>query len=196
MQNLINFCQSGHFAAIRSTVSFRPFYPVRIHYLLRFIRSSSCRCFSKQLFLKISQYSQKNTCVGVSFLIHLHACNFIKRNSDTGGFFCEYCENRFNNVIAVPAGFSKYQKKKKNDKNINMCRLFHFSYLTNQNRYSEHNNCFKKETTQRKASGASFLSNISAMVIQFKMDKLISLRHFPRAHLRPSETGKVELLQT
>ena len=185
MQNLINFCQSGHFATIRSTVSFRPFHPVRIHYLLRFIRSSSRRCFSKQLFLKISQYSQKNTCVGISFLIHLHACNFIKRNSGTGGFFVNIAKTDLITLQQFLLGFRSI-KKKQNDKNINICRLFHFSYLTYQNRYSEHNNCFKKETTQRKASGASFLSNISAMVIQFKMDKLISLRHFPRAHLRPS----------
>ena len=54
------------------------------------------------------------------------------KETPTQVFLCEYCENRFNNVIAVPAGFSKYQKKKKkNDKNINICRLFHFSYLTN-----------------------------------------------------------------
>ena len=31
------------------------------------------RCSSKEVLLKISQYSQENTCVGVSFLIKLQA---------------------------------------------------------------------------------------------------------------------------
>ena len=48
-------------------------------------RSSQWRCSIKKLFLKISRYSQENTCVGVSFLI-------LKRDSDTGFFSCEYCE--------------------------------------------------------------------------------------------------------
>ena len=34
--------------------------------------------------LKISQYSQENTCVGV--------CNFIKKETLAQLFFCEYCE--------------------------------------------------------------------------------------------------------
>ena len=39
------------------------------------------RCSSEKVFLKISQYSQENTCVGVSFLIKL-----LKRDSNTGVF--------------------------------------------------------------------------------------------------------------
>ena len=31
------------------------------------LEAAVCRCYSKQVFLKISQYSQKNICVGVSF---------------------------------------------------------------------------------------------------------------------------------
>ena len=39
---------------------------------------SHCRCSSKYVFLKISQYSQENTCVGVSLFRH-KACIFIKK---------------------------------------------------------------------------------------------------------------------
>ena len=52
-----------------------------------------CRCSSKQLFFKISQYSQENTCVGVTYLIKLQAVNakllrttFLQNTS--GGYFC------------------------------------------------------------------------------------------------------------
>ena len=42
-------------------------------------KSSQQRCI-KKLLLKISQYSQKNTCIGASFSIELSkACNFIKK---------------------------------------------------------------------------------------------------------------------
>ena len=46
--------------------------------------AATCRCSSKKLFVNILQYSQKNTCVGVSF----KSCNFIKKRL----FSCEYCE--------------------------------------------------------------------------------------------------------
>ena len=42
-------------------------------------------CFSKWVFLKMLQYSQKNICAEVSFSI-LQAYNFIKRDCNTGGF--------------------------------------------------------------------------------------------------------------
>ena len=35
------------------------------------------RCSSKYVFLKISQYSQENTCIGVSFLIKLQTRFFL-----------------------------------------------------------------------------------------------------------------------
>ena len=46
------------------------------------------RCSSKQMFLKISQFTQENTCVGVSFnkVAGLMAWNFIKKDSNTGIF--------------------------------------------------------------------------------------------------------------
>ena len=39
-------------------------------------------CSAKKVFLEISQYSQKNTCAGVSFLTKLQAsdlCNLLKK---------------------------------------------------------------------------------------------------------------------
>ena len=43
-------------------------------------KSSHRRCLSKKIFLKISQISQKNTCVGVFFnKVTGQACNFIKK---------------------------------------------------------------------------------------------------------------------
>ena len=41
----------------------------------------------KRALLKISQNSQEKTCVGVSFLI-----NFIKKETPTQIFSCEFCE--------------------------------------------------------------------------------------------------------
>ena len=42
----------------------------------------------KKLFLKILQYSQENTYVGVTFnkVAELQACNVIKRDTNTGVF--------------------------------------------------------------------------------------------------------------
>ena len=51
--------------------------------------SSDKRCSIKKLFLKISQYSQEATCVGVSFLVTLQTlrpATLLKRDSNTGGF--------------------------------------------------------------------------------------------------------------
>ena len=49
---------------------------------------------TRKLFLKISQYSQKNTCVGISFLIKIQAFRepaLLKRDL-TKGVFCEHGE--------------------------------------------------------------------------------------------------------
>ena len=58
------------------------------------VRSSRRRCSIKKVFLKISQYSQENTCVWVSFLIKLQdsASNFIKKVTLTHEYSCEFCE--------------------------------------------------------------------------------------------------------
>ena len=52
------------------------------------------RCSVKKEFLEISQNSQENTCVRISFLIKLKAkaCNFIKKETLTQVFPCEFCE--------------------------------------------------------------------------------------------------------
>ena len=50
------------------------------------------KCSTRKLFLKISQYSQENTCVGISFLIKMQAVRppaLLKRVSNTG-VFCEH----------------------------------------------------------------------------------------------------------
>ena len=50
-------------------------------------RSSHQRCSVKKGFLQISQNSQENTCVGISFLI-----NFIKKETPTQMFSCEFAK--------------------------------------------------------------------------------------------------------
>ena len=54
----------------------------------------------KYEFLKISQNSQENTCVRVSFLMKLQvsACNFIKKETLAPVFSCEFCK-MFNNTF-------------------------------------------------------------------------------------------------
>ena len=57
-------------------------------------KAVSRRCSIKKVFLKVSQNSQENTCVRVSFLIKLQAlaCNFIKRECLAHMFSCTFCE--------------------------------------------------------------------------------------------------------
>ena len=55
------------------------------------------RCSVKNVFLKVSQKSQENNCVRVSFLIKLQASdlqtfNFIKNETLAQVFSCELCE--------------------------------------------------------------------------------------------------------
>ena len=52
--------------------------------------------------LKNFKNSQKNICVGVSFLLNLHrvqVCNFIKRETLTQEFSCVFYENYKNSVF-------------------------------------------------------------------------------------------------
>ena len=51
-------------------------------------RNSRREVFCKKVFLKISQYSQENTCVGVSVnkVAGRKTCNFIKRDFNTDVF--------------------------------------------------------------------------------------------------------------
>ena len=50
------------------------------------------RCSVKKMFLEISQNSQESTFAGVSFLIKLQACNFIKNETLAQVFSCEFCK--------------------------------------------------------------------------------------------------------
>ena len=63
--------------------------------LLRFLWSSHLRSSIKKLFLKISQNSQENTCVGVSILIKftcLRPATLSKKDTPTQVFSCEFSE--------------------------------------------------------------------------------------------------------
>ena len=70
-----------------------------------FIEAVAQRCSVKKVFLEVSQNSQENTCASVSSLIKLQgarvsfliklqakACNFIKKETLTQVFSCEFCE--------------------------------------------------------------------------------------------------------
>ena len=49
-------------------------------------------CSVRKVLLKISQNPQENTCVRVSVLMKLQACNFIKKEALAQVFPCEFCE--------------------------------------------------------------------------------------------------------
>ena len=56
-------------------------------------RSSRPEYSVKNVFLKVSQNSQENTCARVSFLIKLQALgNFIKKGTLAQMISCEFCE--------------------------------------------------------------------------------------------------------
>ena len=55
--------------------------------------SSHRRCSVKMLVVKISQNSEKSTCVGVSFKLSCRpVCNLIKKETPTQMFSCEFCK--------------------------------------------------------------------------------------------------------
>ena len=61
-------------------------------------RSSHKRCSIKQLFLKMSQYSQERTCVGVfsDKVAGLQAVTLLKRDTPTKVISCESCKKSTN----------------------------------------------------------------------------------------------------
>ena len=70
------------------------------------LRSGHWICSLKKVYLKISQNSQENTCVGDSFKIKWHrpqACNSIKRETPAYMFSCEFCEVIKTFCTAAPA---------------------------------------------------------------------------------------------
>ena len=83
MPKLVLFSRSV-FRCLWKLKKFFQFLDSRSNRLYRKITMTSVRlevfCNKRCLFLKISQYSQKNTCMGVSFLIKpfLEICNFFK----------------------------------------------------------------------------------------------------------------------
>ena len=82
------------------------------------------KCSTRKLFLKISQYSQENTCVGISLLIKMQGFRtpaLLKRDSNTS-VFCEHWEifknNYFltNNIGSEENVFSKIKQNKNHSK--------------------------------------------------------------------------------
>ena len=79
----------------KSKESFLRAFENRNGKLLRFLWSSHLRSSVRKSILKISQNSQENTCVGVSFLINLHASGlqlYQKKETPTQVFSCEFSE--------------------------------------------------------------------------------------------------------
>ena len=72
------------------------------------------RCSVKKV-LEISQNSQENTCVRVSFLksCRPQACNFIKKETLPQVFSCEFCEisNKTYSYRTPPGATSDYSQK-------------------------------------------------------------------------------------
>ena len=60
----------------------------------QWFRSSHRRCSGKKVFLEISQNSEENNCTRASF----QACNFIKEETLSQVFFCEFWET-FKNLF-------------------------------------------------------------------------------------------------
>ena len=80
-----------------------------INLLLEEIEAVVRSCSAKKVFFEISQNSQENTCARVSFLIKLQeARNFVKKETLTQVFSCEFCEISNNNfyyrthLVAAP----------------------------------------------------------------------------------------------
>ena len=66
----------------------------RNHFSSQYPEAVARKCSVKKVFLEISQNSQENSCARVSFLIKLHtsACNFIKKETLSQVFSCEFGE--------------------------------------------------------------------------------------------------------
>ena len=90
-----------------------------VYHQIKFRKSiMSRRCFIKKLFLIISQYSQENTCVGVSFLINcllIKGLQLYSKETPAQVFSWEYCQIFKNNYFeehlwtAASESFSFYQ---------------------------------------------------------------------------------------
>ena len=102
MPKLVLFSRSV-FRCLWKLKKFFQFLDSRSNRLYRKITMTSVRlevfCNKRCLFLKISQYWQKNTCMGVSFLIKpfLEICNFFK--TPTQLFPCKFLRNFWEHFI-------------------------------------------------------------------------------------------------
>ena len=92
------------------------------------------------MFLEISQNSQENTYVRVSFLIKLQACDFIKKETLAQLFSCEFCEiskksgkiQAPNQKIKIEIQNSKQQTKNhKHNLKFTNYAFYHINYHTN-----------------------------------------------------------------
>ena len=74
--------------------------------LLMVVKKRPPKVFYKKVFLKISQNSQENTCVGVSVLVKFRAssCNYIKKVKNT--FFTEHLQATASVCSKLPTSFS------------------------------------------------------------------------------------------
>ena len=90
-------------------------------------KSSHQRCSMKKVFLEISQNSQENTCARASFLIKLQAYNFIKKETLTQVFSCEFCKI-FKNTYFTEHLWTTASKVFSLSKNINTLILFIVSW--------------------------------------------------------------------
>ena len=74
---------------------------IKTNFFLHLVRNISeivaQRCSAEKVLLEISQNSQEKP-VRVSFLIKLQACNFIKKETLTQVFSCEFCEISNNTI--------------------------------------------------------------------------------------------------
>ena len=106
----------------------------------RHIQKQSPGCTLQENIPKFfSQNSEKNTCVGIYFMIKLEpeTCNFIKKETPTRVFFCEFWNLFVEHLqwLLLHVGFSK----------LNLIYGLHFSPdETFFCRYSENIHCEKK----------------------------------------------------
>ena len=81
----------------------------------------------KKMFVEIWQNSQENTCARASFLIKLQAYNFIKKETLTQVFSCEFCKI-FKNTYFTEHLWTTASKVFSLSKNINTLILFIVSW--------------------------------------------------------------------
>ena len=85
------------------------------------------RCSVKKVFLEISQNSQKNTCVRVSFLVKFkpEACSFIEKETLAQVFSCEFCKISKNTLFyrtpAAAASTLSLDKLQRSLRNLKCC---------------------------------------------------------------------------